>query len=111
MFGITDNQETHSDAVATASGTSDMAAELIEEARAALASGNDAVAFDCLDRAVSNTADPELLWQIHGLASERHDKAGFVAKHTKWHSLLKAADHALALEGQKKSIPLRRGVP
>lgn len=75
--------------------------ELIAEARAALAAGNDGEAFTCLDKAVSNTADPAVLKQINELATQGFERAGFVAKHTKWGGLVKATERALAFEGHE----------
>lgn len=77
------------------------AEELIEEARAALAAGKDGEAFNCLDKAVSNTADPAVLKQIHELATEGYERASFVAKHTKWGGLIKATEQGLALVGHE----------
>lgn len=71
---------------------SELAADLIGKARAAFDVQRDDQAFDFLDRAVSNTADPGLLDEIHALAREGHDRAGFIARHTMWSGLVKAVE-------------------
>lgn len=74
---------------------SDLATELVAKARAAFEEGEHDRAFDYLDKAVSNTADPGLLKQINDLAHEGYDQAGFFARHTMWGGLIKATEHAM----------------
>ena len=89
-------------AVSTESKTESgaLAADLIAKARAALDAGKGGEAFDALDRAVSNTADPVLLEEIRQLAQEGYEQASLVSRYTMWRGLVKAAKQALALEGR-----------
>lgn len=60
--------------------------EIIEEARALLASGHEAKAVEILRDAIEAGPDPELLSQIHAFAVEAHERTGGFHK-LEWHRL------------------------
>ncbi len=73
-------------------------AEDIREAREALASGHPLKASRLLNHAVFETLDPEVLGEIHMLASQGHDQVGHIRQRVLW-------DHILAMSELRGGRP------
>ena len=67
-------------------------AEDIREAREALASGHPVKASRLLNHAVFETLDPEVLGEIHMLASQGHDQVGQIRQRVLWDHILATSE-------------------